>query len=237
MAIDLPIEINLSRPMEPPVSPYATCGQCEYVGTDIHLGADCPACGASQAHACGMWPAPEFNELWDDIVFAWNNERAEIGAVVSAMYFEASVFDLIKWGTHWLDPELNWIGAAFEEVGEKSDRIWAYLLTIRSNDATNDALKRLFGVDGKVMLQTALGEEAGPFWQNYRCLAEFRNEIVHKGRRVRYRTVGDVAQDRQTADRMLTASMYFVPTCWVVFSRLWNKYIHNEMLARRKAQC
>jgi|GEM_PF-5594858 len=235
MGIDLPITLTLSRPMERPTSPYGQCGQCQYVGTDIHLGTDCPACGGSQAQSCGVWPAPEFNELWDDIVFAWNNERAEIAAVVSAMYFEASVFDLIKWGTHWLDPDLNWIGAAFEEVREKSERIWEYLLSIRSYDATNDALKRLFGVNGKTMLQTVLGDEAEPFWDNYRRLAEFRNQIVHKGRRVWCRTV-EVDHDRSAADRMLTASIYFVPRCWVVFSKLWNEYIYKPMLERRQNQ-
>ena len=148
MGIDLPISLKLSRPMERPRSPYGQCGQCQYIGTNIHIGTDCPMCGASQAQSCGVWPAPEFDELWDDVVFAWNHERAEIASVVSAMYLEASVFDLIKWGTHWLDPELNWIGAAFEEVREKSERIWEYLLSIRSNDATDDALKRLFGAPG-----------------------------------------------------------------------------------------
>ena len=93
MTIDLPITLTLSRPMERPASPYGQCGQCQYVGTDISLGTNCPACGASQEGACGLWPSPEFNELWDDVVFAWNNKRAELAAVVSAMYFEASVFD------------------------------------------------------------------------------------------------------------------------------------------------
>jgi RNA polymerase subunit RPABC4/transcription elongation factor Spt4 len=116
MSIDLPITLELCRPMERPSSPYGHCGQCEYVGTDISLGSTCPACGASQTNACGVWPTPEFQEIWDDIVFAWNNERAEIASVAAAMYFEASVFHLIKWGTHWLDPKLNWIGAAFDEI-------------------------------------------------------------------------------------------------------------------------
>jgi hypothetical protein len=81
------------------------------------------------------------------------------------------------------------------------------------------------------MLERVLGDEAEPFWQNYRRLADFRNQMVHKGLRVWHRTV-DVEQDRQTADRMLTASMYFVPACWVVFSKLWNEYIHKAMRQR-----
>ena len=235
MGIDLPITLTLSRPMERPISSYGQCGQCQYVGTDIPLGTNCPACGASQAGACGLWPSPEFNELWDDVVFAWNNERAELAAVVSAMYFEASVFDLIKWGTHWLDPKLNWIGVAFEEVRTKSVRIWAYLGGIRSQPRTDQALKKLFGAGEQDMLRTVLGSQADEFWANYRRLAEFRNQIIHKGRWVWYRTVGDVSQDRRPAEQMRTASMYFVPTCWVVFSKMWNEYIHKPMLARGKA--
>ena len=230
MLIKLPIDLSLLLPMERPASPYGKCGQCYYVGTDIQLGTACPACSASQVGNCGRWPSPEFNELWDDVVFAWNNERAEIAAVVSATYLEASVFDLMKWGTHWLDPDLNWIDAELEDVGSKSERIWAHLLNVRSQAATDDALKHLFGVNGKEMLQTVLGDDAVPFWQNYRRLADFRNQIVHQGRRVWYRTV-NTSQARAPADQMLTASMYFVPTCWVVFSKLWNEYIHKPMLA------
>ncbi len=91
VAIPLPIELDLSRRMDRPASPYGQWGQCHYVGTDISSRTDCPACGASQVQGCGVWPTPELNELWDDIVFAWNNDRAEIAAVVSAMYFEGGV--------------------------------------------------------------------------------------------------------------------------------------------------
>ncbi|HEY3245837.1 MAG TPA: hypothetical protein VGM03_21050 [Phycisphaerae bacterium] len=231
MSIPLPIELHLTRPMTRPDSPYGQCGQCQYVGTDISLGLICPACGASQATACGVWPSPEFVELWDDVIFAWNENRPELCAVLCATYFEASVFNLIYYGTCWLDPELNWIGAAFGEVRDKSERIWEYLLRIRSTDATEQALRRLFGVDGKTMLETVLGAEAKPFWDNYRRLAEFRNQIVHKGRRLWYRTV-NVNQDRAAADQMLAAGMFFVPTCWVVFSKLWNEYVHKPMRAK-----
>jgi hypothetical protein len=233
MGISLPIELKLERPMQRPRSPYGRCGVCEYVGTDVRLRAVCPACGTMQAGSCGLWPSPEFEELWDDIVLAWNHKRAEVATVVSAMYFEASVFDLIRWGTHWLDPELNWIGASFEEVGDKSERIWAYLLSIRSPKATDNALKRLFGANGKTMLYAILGDEAKAYWANYRRLADFRNEIVHRGRRVCYRTITD-NQDHSMAERMLKASMYWIPTCWVVFSGLWNEYIHKPMLERKQ---
>ena len=116
----------------------------------------------------------------------------------------------------------------------KSERICDYLRGIRSQPGTEQALKKLFGAGEQDMLRKVLGSQADEFWENYRRLAEFRNQIVHKGRRVWYRTVGDVSQDRRPAEQMLTASMYFVPTCWVVFSNLWNEYIHKPMLASKK---
>lgn len=233
MTIELPIALDLERPMERPESPYGQCGACQYVGTDAHLGGTCPACGQSFARSCGCWPNPEFIEIWDDVVFAYNHERVEMAAVASAMYFEAHVFDLIRWGTSWLDPDLNWIGAEFSEVREKTERIWQYLLTIKSNKATNEALKRLFDLDGRQMLESVLGpEDANAFWANYSNLADLRNRMVHKAMRVAYRTV-DVSSDGATGQQILTASIHFVPTCWVVFSKLWNEYIHKRMLARK----
>ncbi|MGB2781863.1 MAG: hypothetical protein WBD63_10335 [Phycisphaerae bacterium] len=225
MNIELPIEIPFDRPVEGPPSPFGQCGRCHQVAIGPRT---CSGCDAKLPHGGDPWPRSEFAELWDDIVFAYNHERPEIAAVVSAEYFEASVFDLIYWGTVWLDPQLNWIGAAFEEVKSKEERIWVYLDQIRSRDATDEALQRLFAVTGRQMLEKVLGPDAVPFWENYCRLDDLRNRIVHRGQRVWYRTIAP-QQDPLYAERILRASMEWVPTCWVVFSRLWNEYIHKAM--------
>lgn len=232
MTIDLPIELSLDRPVERPDSPFGECGRCEYVRPDLRK---CPGCGIDLPTGGNPWPRLKFIELWDDVVFAYNAERPEIAAVVSAEYFEASMFDLIYWGTVWLDPELNWIGAAFEEVRQKEERIWKHLDTIRGRSATDKALQQIFSATGKQMLQKALGADAQPFWEDYCRLAGLRNNIVHRGLRLRYRTVS-IEQDGTAAHQTLIASIHFVPTCWVVFSRLWNEYIHPPMLERAKRE-
>lgn len=131
----------------------------------------------------------------------------------------------------WLDPELNWIGADLSELRDKLKRILEYLGKIRSPKATNAALERLFAATLNDMLRTALGEAADEFWANYRRVADIRNTIIHKGNRVWYRTI-EVQQSTVQRDQILSASVHFAPECWVVFSRLWNEYIHKPMLAK-----
>ncbi len=219
MTIPLPITIKDERPLTPPESPYHQCGHCQYVGTDIHIGQTCPACG-NQVSGYASWPDRELLELWRDEVAMWNEQRVELAHVVDAMYFEASVFHLMFWGTVWLDPELNWIGVPFNETKDKEDRIWKYLYNIRSRKATNLALKRLYHVSWHEMLVRVLGnKEAESFYKNYLRLAKVRNQIVHRGKRI-----------DDNAGQLLNWCLIFVPKCWVVFSRLHNEYIHKPML-------
>ena len=102
---------------------------------------------------------------------------------------------------------------------------------------TDEALKRLFGDDGKTMLRRVLGKDADSFWKNYELCRDWRNQIAHRGRRIFYESVPAELQLQADREReaMLWSSLYFVPTCWVVFSKLWNEYIHKPMLARMKA--
>ena len=236
MGIYLPITLVNERPIEPQPSPYNQCGMCQYVGVDVQLGSDCPACNA-RLNSCLGWPEPALQELWHDEVFCWNHEKPELATVVAAMYFEASVFNLLYQATCWLDPDLNWIGAAFEEVRDKGNRIWKYLDSLDTLNKTNAALEKVFGASGKSMLDTVLGTEAAPFWENYMHCKRWRNHIAHRGRRIYYETVPDDQQkdDAFVKERTLWASLSFVPTCWVVFSKLWNEYLHKPTLARRKA--
>lgn len=176
-------------------------------------------------------------ELWNDAVFAWNYEKAELATVIAAMQFEASTFFLLYWATVWLDPDLNWIGADFEELRDKNERIHAYLDTITTFDKTNDALTRVFGVGGKQMLRTVLGPDADPLWANYTTCRHWRNKIAHCGKRIYYETIpANMRATQATArDQVLRASLRFVPECWVVFSKLWNEYIHKPMWAKVQA--
>ncbi len=148
------------------------------------------------------------------------------------MYFEGSQFDLIHQGTRRFDPELKMVGVEFRDLREKSARLWTHLNSIRNRSQVDKAFKALFGVGGKQMLQKVLGPDAQEFWNNYRRLAEFRNAMIHKARRLWFRTIEN-PQDRSAAERMLAASVHFVPTCWVVFSKLWNEYIHKKVLAQK----
>lgn len=234
MTIPLPIRLELKRPMEPPASPYAQCGRCHYVGTDLLETGVCAAC-ERESRMWQDWPEPELIELWYDQVAMWNEERVELAHVVAAMYFEASVFRLIYWGTAWLDPELGWVGARITEVRNKKERIWNYLNRIRSHEATNRALRRLFNADGREMLTSVLGEEdAQFFWNNYLQLADYRNQIVHRGRRAVYRAVeeGQRIVVEKTAGELLDWCLRFIPTCWVVFRGIWNEYVHKPLLTR-----
>lgn len=235
MGIDLPITLTRARPIEAQSSPYNQCGMCQYVGVDVYPSSEYPAC-RTNLNACLGWPDPALEELWHDEVFCWNHEKPELASVVAAMYFEASVFNLLHVGTKLLDPELTVIGAAFGEVQDREERIWKYLETINNWAATDAALEKVFGINGKTMLEAVLGTDADAFWENYSKLKQWRNQIAHRGRRIYYITVDDDQQqdEVQVKVRMLRASLHFVPECWVVFSRLWNEYIHKPMLARKQ---
>ncbi|MCK4603034.1 MAG: hypothetical protein KAU28_11245 [Phycisphaerae bacterium] len=238
MTIHLPIEIDAKRPLTPPETPYGQCGHCQHVSTEIRSKNYCPGCNKTR-QSCGIWPEAELIELWHEEVAMWNDQRVELATVIAAMYFEASAFRLLYWGTVWLDPELNWIGAAFEEIKDKEKRIREFLYSIRSAKDTQAAFKKLFGVRGQEMLATTMGEkDASLFWNNYLQLADFRNQIVHKGRRAVYRALekGRWTVVEKTFKEHLNWCLVFIPTCWVVFSRLHNEYIHKPMLARKKQE-
>jgi hypothetical protein len=176
-------------------------------------------------------------ELWHDEVFCWNHQKAEMATVVAAMYFEASTFMLLYWATCWLDPELNWLDAEFDELRDKQERIQAYLNSLTSFEKTSEALVRAFGVNGKQMLEHVLGDDAGPFWANYMLCRRWRNQIAHRGKRMYYETLPEDMRRRHqpTRDRSLRASLQFVPQCWVAFSKLWNEYIYRPMWAKSQA--
>ena len=234
----VPIALERRRPIEPPPSsPYSQCGQCLYVGSDVQLGDKCPKCG-TYLSALSAWPEPQHEELWHDEVFCWNHEKVELATIVAAMHFEAMLFNMIYCGLRWLDPKLSTIGSSFGEYPKKEERIWRFLESVRSPKATEKVLRRVFGVGLKQMLQQVCGDDADPFWQNYRMCAEWRNQIVHRGRRIYYETVPARQQNRAepVKERTLWASLNFVPQCWFVFSELWNEYIHRPMLARNKSE-
>ncbi|MHC4441242.1 MAG: hypothetical protein ACYTF1_00475 [Planctomycetota bacterium] len=233
MTIQLPIQLEQKRPIEPPGSPYNQCGYCYYVGIDVQLAAKCPVC-KKYLGGCIGWPDPSLIELWHDEIFCWNNEKPELAIIINAMYFEASVFDLIHAGVRWLDPQLNLIGAEYEEVPDRQERIWRYFDTINNRKKTEDALQKLFGVDGNTMLRTVLGTDARPFYENYLRMSNWRNQIAHRGRRIYYDTVPEHMQDddEHVKQHILWASLNFIPECWVVFSQLWNEFIHKPMYER-----
>lgn len=228
--IEIPIELALERPMKVPDSPYGQCSRCYYVCTDIPRARRCPVCGAQQQDYT-KWPDPELQELWKEQADIWDQSKGELTVIIAAMYFEASVFHLIFWGTVWLDPQLNWIAANVEEAPDKQKRIWEYLDTIRSHQDTDEALKRLFGRDGKQMLRTVLADnDARDFWKNYLALAKARNQILHRGRRHTFtsKTGQAILCDPQYAKR-LDWCLKWIPICWTVFSKLHNEYIHKPM--------
>jgi len=236
MSIRMPIQIDLSRPKQSEETPYGQCDRCHYVGIEIANERTCPTCKAKMRDYT-VWPDPELIELWHEEVAMWNQERVELAVVVAAMYFEASVFRMIYWGTVWLDPDLNWIGAEFNEIREKTERIWTFLNSIRSHKDTDAALKRLFGVSGQDMLKKVIGEkDAACFWENYRKLAAYRNKIIHCGKRAIYRAFGEPQVEESKAVEILNWCLCFIPTCWIVFSQLHNEYIHKPMWEKQQKE-
>jgi len=230
MSIDLPILLSHVRPMDRPESPYGKCGKCEYIGIAMQK---CSGCGIDLPAGGNSWPLPNLMGLWDDEIALWNDRRVDLAVVTACMYVEASLFDLMWWRAGWLDDELNWIGAGLVKVQQKEEAVWTYLRSLRTPRATDNALKRLFGASGRQMLERVLGHgDAIWFWENYRQMAETRNDIVHRGGRLVYRTVGAQWLVHKDADAILRWCLEFVPRCWVVFSRLWNEYIHKPMLKR-----
>jgi len=210
--------------------PYGQCSSCYYVSTDIPRAEKCPVCGAQQQNHT-KWPDPELQELWKDQVDIWNQSKVELAVIIAAMYFEGSVFHLIFWGTVWLDPELNWIEASFEEGPDKKTRIWKYLDTLHSPQDTDKALRRLFGQCREQMLQTVLGDaDTHSYWECYRDLAKERNQILHRGRRHVFTDENRQAilGDTRYGER-LDWCLKWIPICWTVFSKLHNEYIHKPM--------
>ena len=230
MSIDLPIPLPNEHPIERPESPYGKCGHCEYVGIEM---AKCCGCGMDLPTGGSPWPRPELIGLWDDQVAMWNDRRPELAVVTACTYAEASLFDLMWWAAGWLDAELNWIGADVGEAQQKEEAVREYLGGLRTRQATDEALQRLFGASGRQMLEHAIGRTEGTwFWNNYRQMAETRNDIVHRGGRLIYRAAGSRWLVHKDADAILRWCLEFVPRCWVVFSRLWNEYIHKPMFER-----
>jgi hypothetical protein len=236
--INSDMEIELKRPLQNIEPPYGQCDKCHYVSTEIANTRICPVCGCNHQSGYTHWPDVELIELWYDAVAMWNQQRVELSAVVAAMYFESSVFHLIFWGTVWLDPELNWIGAEFEELSDKQKRIWAFLNTIRSYEETNQSLKRVFGCDGQEMLIKVLGQDyAKFFWCEYRKLADYRNNVIHRGQRsiIRNNNQTPLISDPK-AGEILDWCLKFIPACWNVFVKLHNEFIHKPMWERKQKE-
>ena len=233
MAIELPIYLELARPLQRPDTPYRQCDYCHYVAIPTGASFKCPGCAGPPGN--GFWPECELIELWNDEIFCWNNEKAELATVVAAMYFEASVFMLLYWATCWLDPDRNWIGAQYREVHHKVHGIQKYMNSLTNFKKIDEALVHVFGSNGKEMLEKVLGEDAGPFWARYMTCRKWRNRINHCGKRIYYETIHENMPKKQNArDQALRASLQFIPQCWVVFSKLWNEYIHKPMAANKQ---
>jgi len=236
--IPLPITLDyLTRIETPPDTPFRQCGSCQYVGRVEEFAHKCPVCESTYRDvAPATWPELDVLELWHEEVFCWNHQRAELATAVAAFYFEASLFNFLLWGTRWLDPKRNWIKAEPEEYREKEDAIWKYLETLRSPQKCDQALTDLFGTSLQGMLRNVLGPDFEGFWKNYEHCRKWRNEIAHRGRRILFASVPEEDQEdaRWESEQMLRASLDFVLTCWIVFARLWNEYIHKRMFMNRQ---
>jgi len=167
----------------------------------------------------------------------WNQQMVELAIINAAMYVEVSVFHLIYWAIRWLDPDLNLLGCSFEEFPEKKKRIWSFLLSIKTRDKTEAILKRLFNANGKELLKKVLDvDDVEYFWDNYRKLSDYRNEIIHKGKRALYR-IGDgstAISHEPNAEEILNWCLMFIPICWDIFSKIHNEYIHKPMWKRKR---
>ena len=237
-----PIKIDLCRQqsgqLEAPQTPYGRCERCQHVSTELASKRTCPICKGDCQGGYTLWPDPELEELWRDEVAMWNEQRVELAAIVSAMYFEASVFRLIFWAAAWLDPELKWIGCSAEDFPGKERKIWAFLNSIRNINDTKAALERLFHSTRQQMLIKALGQDdAKCIWKEYRKLAEYRNDIIHKGKRAVLRGEnGQVLLADQNTEQILDWCLKFIPICWDVFSKLHNEYIHKPMWEKKQKE-
>jgi hypothetical protein len=229
------MQFEFKRPMPNIEPPYGQCDKCQYVSMEIVNSRICPFCQCNHQGGYNHWPDPELEELWYDAIAMWNEQRIELSAVVAAMYFESSVFHLIFWGCGWLDSELSWIGLGPNEAVERYKEIWKYLNTIRTRKATDKALTRIFGLTGRQMLVRILGrDDAKTFWGNYRKLAQYRNNAIHKGRRSIIRTNGTPVRSDLNSVAILDWCLKFIPACWDLFAKLHNEFIHKPIWERKR---
>jgi hypothetical protein len=229
------IQMELKRPMQNIEPPYGQCDRCQYVSIDIVNTRICPVCRCKHQGGYKHWPDPELEELGYDAIAMCNEQRVELAAVVAAMYFESSVFHLMYWGCGWLDSELSWIGLDFNETAKKQKQIWSFLDSIRTRQATNKALKRIFGLTDQEMLIRVLGEnEAESFLKDYRELAEYRNGVIHKGRRSIIRIDGIPVRSDRNSGAILDWCLEFIPACRSLFAKLHNEFLHKPMWERKR---
>lgn len=236
MGFQLPIDLKYERPLDPvPVPPFAKCS-CEHIDRDVQPGTFCSACGTPREYPT-VWPPVHLIEWWNEEVFCWNHERAELATIVAGVTFEAFESELLYYGLKWLHPTLRTIGCSFDQIRPGEECIEKYLQSLDNRSKLNKAYKELFGTDPKTMLKAVLDTEAAGFWANYMKGRRWRNRFLHRGQRVFFETVPREIQDRHLPERerILEASLWFVPACWEVFSRLWNEFIHKRMLARKQS--
>jgi hypothetical protein len=237
-----PIKIDLCRKpsvqLEIPQTPYGRCEKCQYVSTELVLKRTCPICKGDCQEGYTLWPDPELEELWRDEVAMWNDNRVELAAIVSAMYFEASVFHLMFLSAAWLDQELNWVGCSVEDFPDKERKIWDFLNSIRNRNDIEKALKRLFCCTSQEMLIKTLGQDdAKSILKEYRKLAEYRNKVIHQGKRSMIRTNGEtpVVSD-PNSEAILDWCLKFIPICWNVFAKLHNEFIHKPIWEKEQKE-
>jgi len=219
---------------------YGLCGKCKHVGDDVNPGGPCPACGTDSG-CCSTWPfecAPQ--ELWAEHAFCVKHKRPELALVVAVAFCEAIEYQLLHDGLLHLDwvREEPILGAMPEGCRYRDEQAHVYLKeNARDRSGRNKVWKTVFDASAKKMLTRAPGEKgAEDFWANYTRLRGWRNQIVHGGRRVWYVAVDtDLSEDeQQVGDGILRATVSFLPWCLDVFAKLWNKCIHEPILARMK---
>jgi len=225
-------------------SPYHSCSECKYVGTEIDFEQSCPVCGHRVTDALSVWPNVQWIGAASDIAFLYEHKKLELLTIALAAYFEGvlwaffyDAFLLIHAPTRSVDIDVS-------HVADEGERFVAEQQEFRRrqkliNDMLNDKKFRAWGKRLKELCTKVFGRpfdellaehvpNAKAFITNRDNIHEWRNLILHRG----------IPLDQVWPDKVRNAApriaIEFVQDCWDTFRILNNELIHKPYWTLRQ---